>query len=133
MKFEEVKNKLRENPGSTYSAFLYEKDNHFFSRYLAAVDEDDLDWITIHHEGGQLFSTCGEEEVYGPGEYPKDVESLTFLEDAKPFCFMGYTSEYLAFKYFDGLINPDKLVSSVDKEQFSSELNVLIKELNNQP
>lgn len=47
MKFEEVKNKLRENPGSTYSAFLYEKDNHFLSRYLAAADEDDLDYNTL--------------------------------------------------------------------------------------
>ncbi|MCP5004546.1 MAG: hypothetical protein GY941_11505 [Planctomycetes bacterium] len=123
MRINEVVSELQKNPGGSFSAVSYDEKNLKLSVYMASNEEDDPEWITVSYEGGELFSTCGEEGVFSIDEIPAEVSLLDFKPSYELTDLSGgFTADYLAFKLFPKLPNPETIFTEQQRFAFSSEL-----------
>ena len=131
MRINEVVSELKKNPGNSFTAVYYEESSLKLNVFQASNEEDDPDWITVSYDGGVLFSSSGEEEVYSIDELPEEVSLLEFkpteeLNDVSS----GYTVEHMAYMLFPNLPDPETILSEQQKKSFSSELARMLKSRN---
>ena len=128
MKISEVISHLKKEPGGSFTAVSYDEDHFFLKIYQASNEADDPEWITVWYEGGQLFSSSGEEEVYTPDELPKEVASLNFQSSKDLPEISGYTAENVAYFLFPELPDPEILMSSQERREFAAKVAGMFRE-----
>lgn len=77
--------------------------------YFIDVDSSELDYVNIAYEGGELFSSCGEEGFYGEDDAPVEAKNIFYVREQElgnPQ-IRGMTSEYMLCNILPGLNAPD--------------------------
>ena len=128
MKISEVILHLKKEPGGSFTAVSYDEDHFFLKVYVISNQADDPEWITVGYEGGLLFSTCGEEEVYTPDELPEEVASLNFQSSKDLPEISGYTAENVAYFLFPELPDPELLMSPQERREFTAKVAGMFRE-----
>ena len=128
MKISEVISHLKKEPGGSFTAVSYDEDHFFLKMYQASNEADDPEWITVWYEGGQLFSTSGEEEVYTPDELPEEVATLHFQSSEDLPEISGYTAEHVAHVLFPELPDPELLASPQERRAFAAKVADMFRE-----
>lgn len=128
MNFNEVILSLTNFPGSSFTALSLSMDRYFLSVYVVSTCEDDPNDIVIAYEGGEFFSPDGEEDNFQFDSAPDEVFKLNFVESKSLPDLSGYVAEYVAFKLFPELPDPEQIYSQRERERFVRVASKLIEE-----
>lgn|GEM_PF-7119957 len=120
MNIEEVKSELIKAPGNYYVAVQFDLETKHFGVYYMSGEEDEPENIYLSYEGGGLFSSDGEEADYDIDNLPDELLKLNFRFIDEPI--FGYHADYLAYKLFPSLPNPENLYTEQDRHDFSLRL-----------
>ncbi len=130
MKYEEAVSIVSKNPGESFTGIILTKKDTFLAVYVISSDEEDPDWVTVSYEAGYLFSYSGEEDCFSLDEIPEDVlaelKKIDFKSSINLPNILGLTSDYVLYKLFPNLPNPD----NADKSKFISAAKVCVNKWN---
>ena len=128
MNIEEAKSKLLKTPDKYFVAVQFDLDTQNFGAYFLYTEEDEPDEIYLTYEGGVLFSDEGEDGDYDINDFPEELRDLNFIStDCNPS--LGDETQYLAYKLFPSLPNPEHIVTKEDYQDFILKLDSIIKSL----
>jgi len=127
MNYEEAKKNIFANKNDSFIGIFFDETNSFGVYTLSYNHEDDS--IDIMFEGGILFSSSGEEDVYGTHDVPKEIETLCF-KNAKgyPDISGGYMSDYVLYFLFPELPDPETLYSAKERSDFLNLAKKLVQD-----
>lgn len=94
-------------PGVEFVGIRFVEPFSHLGLYFVNVDPDEPDYVNIEYEGGELFSSFGEEDFYGLSRVPDGVKNLFYarisdLVDGNAH-FKGMNSEFVLQEVLPGL------------------------------
>ena len=133
MKISEVISHLEKEPGGSFTGVSYDEDDFFVRIYEVKNDTDDPE-IIVGYEGGLLFSTCGEEDVFELDKLPEkmasEMTSLNFQPSKDLPEVSGYTADHVAYLLFPELPDPELLMSPQERREFTAKVADMFRERN---
>ncbi|MNZ70439.1 hypothetical protein D3C78_887760 [compost metagenome] len=134
MTFNEVLQTVKATPGLSFTGLALRPDGRYLGIFTVSssdeLEDDDYDpeWVSIHFDGGLLFSSDGEEEFYSLDDAPDIVQSLiyqpsTLLPDTCWVC-----SEYVLHRVFPQLPDPDRIWTANERLAFVAQAMAVASE-----
>ena len=116
---------LTTNPDQSFASCLYDDKTRYLKLYIATYDSEEK-WFSVFFEGGKLFCSSGDEDVYSLEDLPEEVKTLNFKRFDDYSSLMGVMSEYAAHLLFPSLPSPEKIYGKLDQDSFAVELAALV-------
>lgn len=80
--------------------------------YVISVDPDEIEYVNIQYEGGELFDLGGEEDFYGLDDVPDEAKEFFYVRKSNlgsgDVQVMGMTSEFVLQEVLPGLSKDTK-------------------------
>jgi hypothetical protein len=107
LSFDEAVEAAKNEPGVEFIGLRYIAPFSRLDVYVIHVDPDEIGYVNVQYEGGDLFDLGGEEEFYGLDDVPKEAKGLFYARKADlgngDGQVMGMTSEFVLQEVLPGL------------------------------
>lgn len=125
MDLSNVIQELKANSDQSFVSCLYDEKTRYLKLYIATYDSEE-EWFSVFFEGGKLFCSSGDEDVYSLEDLPEEVKTLNFKRFDDYSSLMGVMSEYAAHLLFPSLPDPQKIYNQLDEDSFAKSLALAI-------
>jgi len=95
-----------------------ESDNHFYIYTISDDEDQDGIYIMCQVEGGILFDLGCVDDFLTIEEATPEISKLNFKILDKSFDISGLLTEYVLFKLFPTLPNPENLFTESEQQSF---------------
>jgi hypothetical protein len=109
--YDEAVAAAKAEPNVDFIGIGFEAPYRHLAAYSVSTDDEDPGYLNVSYSGGDLFSSCGEEDFYSEDDVPAEAKMLFYardseLGDGKPGIF-GMTGAYVLYAVLPGLKTTD--------------------------
>ncbi|KFE52417.1 hypothetical protein [Pseudomonas syringae] len=120
MSFDEAVTAAQENQKNAYIGFVFTPEIQWVGWFeISTVDEDEPDDnISIHHQGGVIFSSEGEDEYYRLEDVPEAARRAIYILSSTVPQMTDFTSDYVLYRLFPDLPDPETLWEKTERNSY---------------
>ncbi len=130
--FEEAVRRVQADPSSDFFGFQFNAKRRFLGVWCiaSAQDDDEPERVSVMFEGGELFDSGGEEDLFDVPKAPKAATALRYVDgSAIPGVSLGCTADHVAWQLFqDSLPDPESVQTREGQNGFAATLERLVAE-----
>ncbi|WP_397452104.1 hypothetical protein [Pseudomonas sp. NA-150] len=127
--FEEAVLAVGTDPQASFIGFLIRPEKRWVEWYeISLYEEDDLDAeVSIHYQGGAVFSSEGEDDHYCLSDVPSVANSLLYIDSQRIPDMVDLTADYVLHRLFQNLPDPEVLWGNAREAFFTAAVDQAIK------